>query len=98
MLSLAKARKVEVVTGRAYFESDNAVRVETDKGQEMIEFDKAIVAVGSKPILPPAFDLGNKRIMTSKEALDIEDIPKKSIGCWRGIYWNGVRDCICQNG
>lgn len=75
--SLAKARKVEVLAGRAYFESDNTLRVETKKGQEMIEFNKAIVAVGSQPILPAAFDLGNKRIMTSKEALEIEDIPKK---------------------
>ena len=31
--------------------------------------------MGSKPALPKAFDLGNPRIMTSTEALEIEEIP-----------------------
>jgi len=31
--------------------------------------------VGSKAALPSAFDLGNKRIMTSTEALEIQDVP-----------------------
>ena len=33
--------------------------------------------MGSKPSLPAAFDLGNKRIMTSDEALEIEEVPEK---------------------
>ena len=73
---LAQRRNVEVIYGRGYFEDSRTLRVETEKGQQFIRFGKAIVAVGSKPAMPPAFDLGNKRIMTSTEALEIEEIPK----------------------
>ncbi|MEI7731737.1 MAG: dihydrolipoyl dehydrogenase [Verrucomicrobiota bacterium] len=73
--TLAKARNVTVMQGRGYFENSTTLRVETAEGQKFIEFEKAIVAVGSKPALPRAFDLGNPRIMTSREALDLEDIP-----------------------
>jgi len=51
--------------------------VETEEEQKFIQYDKAIIAVGSISALPAAFDLeGNKRIMTSTEALEIEEIPK----------------------
>ena len=73
---LAKARGVQVIHGRAYFEGSQKLRVETEEGQQFIEYDKAIIAVGSKPAMPKVFDLGNPRIMTSTEALQVEDIPE----------------------
>ncbi len=74
---LAKARGVEVVIGRGVFEDSKILRVETPDGQKFLQFDKAIVATGSKPALPKAFDLGNKRIMTSTEALELEEVPQE---------------------
>jgi dihydrolipoamide dehydrogenase len=41
-----------------------------------VEYDKAILAVGSVPAMPKAFDLGNPRVMTSTEALEVSDIPE----------------------
>jgi len=73
---LAKKRGVQVLTGRGYFEGSQSLRVETPEGQQFVTFDKAIVAVGSKAALPKAFDLGNPRVMTSTEALEIEEIPE----------------------
>ncbi len=74
--TLAKMRGVEVIAGRGYFEGSNKLRVETENGQQFIEYDQAILAVGSLPAMPKAFDLGNPRVMTSTEALEIEDIPE----------------------
>ena len=74
--TLAKMRNVTVITGRAYFEGSNKLRVETEGGQQLVEYDKAILAVGSKPAMPKAFDLGNPRVMTSTEALEVADIPE----------------------
>ena len=74
--SLAKMRGVTVITGRAYFEGSNKLRVETEQGQQFVEYDKAILAVGSAPAIPKAFDLGNPRVMTSTEALEVTDIPE----------------------
>ena len=73
---LAKLRNVQVIQGKAYFEGSQTLRVENEQGQQFVNFETAIVAVGSLPALPKAFDLGNPRIMTSTEALEIEDIPQ----------------------
>jgi dihydrolipoamide dehydrogenase len=74
--TLAKMRGVQVIQGRGYFEGSQTLRVETDQGQQFIEFEKAILAVGSLAAMPKVFDLGNPRIMTSTGALDVEDIPE----------------------
>jgi dihydrolipoamide dehydrogenase len=74
---LAKKRGVQVLTGRGYFEGSQSLRVETAEGQQFVTFDKAIIAVGSKAALPKVFDLGNPRVMTSTEALEVEEIPEE---------------------
>ena len=74
--TLAKMRGVQVIAGRGYFEGSNKLRVETDQGQQFVEYEQAILAVGSVPAMPKAFDLGNPRVMTSTEALEIEDVPE----------------------
>jgi len=74
--TLAKMRGVQVITGRAYFQGSNKLRVETEHGQQFVEYDKAVLAVGSLAAMPKAFDLGNPRVMTSTGALEVEDIPE----------------------
>jgi dihydrolipoamide dehydrogenase len=74
---IAKMRGVQIVSGRGYLEDSSTLRVETESGQQFIKFEKAILAVGSKSAMPKAFDLGNPRIMTSREALEIEEIPQE---------------------
>jgi len=73
---LARMRGVQVLQGRAYFEGSQSLRVETEQGQQFVSFETAIIAVGSVPAMPKAFDLGNPRVMTSTEALEIEDVPE----------------------
>ena len=74
--ALAKMRNVQVIQGRGYFEGSQKLRVETEQGQQFIEYEQAILAVGSLAAMPKAFDLGNPRIMTSTGALEIADIPE----------------------
>lgn len=73
---LAQKRQVEVMYGRGHFEDSQLLRIETSEGQQFIQYETAIIAVGSKPAIPAAFDLGNPRIMTSTEALEFQDIPQ----------------------
>jgi dihydrolipoamide dehydrogenase len=73
---LAKMRGVQVIQGRGYFEDSQTLRVETEQGQQFVRFETAILAVGSLAAMPKAFDLGNPRVMTSTEALEIEEIPE----------------------
>src|SRR4030095_685653 len=72
---LAQHRGVQVVHGRGHFEDSQTLRVETAEGQKFIRYQKAIIAVGSKPTMPNAFDLGHKRIMTSSAALELPNTP-----------------------
>ena len=89
---LAKMRNVQVIQGRGYFEGSQSLRVETEQGQQFINFDKAILAVGSKSAMPKAFDLGNQRIMTSREALDLEEIPETMLSSVAATSaWNWER-------
>ncbi len=74
--NLAQRRGVQVVHGRAHFEDSKTLRVEVADGQTFYNYDQAIIAVGSRPALPKIFDLGNPRIMTSTEALNVDDIPE----------------------
>ncbi len=73
---LAKGKKVETMYGKGHFEDSDTLRVETEEGQKFIKYQQAIIATGSVPALPSVFDLGNKRVMTSDEALELEEIPK----------------------
>ncbi len=73
---LSQKRGVQVIHGRGHFEDSQTLRIETAEGQQFIHYEKAIIAVGSRPAMPKAFDLGNPRIMTSQEALEIKEIPK----------------------
>jgi dihydrolipoamide dehydrogenase len=74
---LAKSRGVDVMVGRGRFEDARSLRVETAEGQKFVDFEHAIVAVGSEPSIPKAWDLGSPRIMTSTEALEVEIIPDR---------------------
>jgi len=75
--NLATRRKVQVIAGRAVFEGPKSLKVETPDGVKTIQFDKAIIASGSRAALPPVFDIKDERVMTSTEALELQAIPKK---------------------
>jgi dihydrolipoamide dehydrogenase len=73
--TLADSRKVTVLKGRAVFYDSETLRVESQNKQLFFSFGNLIISTGSRPYIPGALDLGNPRIMTSNEALCLEDIP-----------------------
>ena len=73
---LTRARKIKHVIGRAKFVDAKSVIVDRKDGtQEIISFDHAILATGSRPIVPPAMNIGSPRVMDSTGALDLPEIP-----------------------
>ncbi len=76
---LCKGNKVTVVKGKAFFESSNRVRITEGNNVSYIEFDKAIIATGSKPIEIPAFKFDGNKILSSTEALKLDAIPKNLV-------------------
>ena len=71
--SLAKQRKVEVVVGKAAFSGSHQLTVEGKDGKIEIEFENAIIAVGSESMTLP-FIPEDKRIFSSTGALELADI------------------------
>ena len=76
LMSLAKRRGVQLVGGRAEFESSESVRVH-DAEVSRIRFRRAIIATGSKPIpFPGAEFKAGRRVMSSTGALALADVPE----------------------
>lgn len=71
---LRRARKVEHVQGSARFVDPHTLKID-ESGQE-IRFRYAVIATGSRPVVPAALQLDSKRVMTSTEALELEDVPQ----------------------
>ncbi len=72
----AEKRKVEILYGEGRFENSREIRLQTSAGEKSVQFEKAIIAVGSRAAMPKAFGVVDKRVMTSTEALALEEIPK----------------------
>ncbi len=75
---LCKQNNIQVIKGTASFESSSKLKIEGNGAISFVEFDKAIIAVGSKPIELPNFKFGG-RIISSTEALSLERIPEKLV-------------------
>ena len=73
LTALAKQRKVEVVYGTAKFSGPHQVTVDTPEGVSCIDFENAIIAVGSESVNLP-FIPQDKRIFSSTGALELADI------------------------
>jgi dihydrolipoamide dehydrogenase len=82
---LAKARKVQVVTGKGAFSSANTLTVETAEGSKVIAFKNAIIAAGSSVAKIPGFPYDDKRLIDSTGALELRDIPKTLLVIGGGI-------------
>lgn len=73
-----KSAGVDVLLGRAEFQDSRNVRVEADgESAVRVKFKHAIIATGSRPIMPGIFDIGSSLVMDSTGALEITDIPAK---------------------
>jgi len=82
--ALAKQRKVEIVQGTAQFISNNQIAVETPQGKQVIKFENAIIAAGSRPVKLP-FLPEDPRIIDSTGALELEDTKAKLLVIGGGI-------------
>jgi dihydrolipoamide dehydrogenase len=83
---LMKKNKVDTYYGWGSFMAANKIKVEkNDGGAEEIEADKVIIATGSKPNTPDAFNYDGKRVITSTEALEITKLPKRMVIIGGGV-------------
>jgi dihydrolipoamide dehydrogenase len=83
---LMKKNKIDVHNGLGSFVDKNHIKVtKADKSETIIETDKVIIATGSKPITPAVFNYDKKRVITSTEALLLQEVPKKMVVVGGGV-------------
>ncbi|WP_375780331.1 dihydrolipoyl dehydrogenase [Bradyrhizobium sp. ma5] len=84
LAGMAKARKVEVVTGVGTFLDPHHLEVATAGGRKTVKFAKAIIAAGSQAVKLP-FLPEDPRIVDSTGALQLKSIPTRMLVVGGGI-------------
>jgi len=75
---LCKSRGVELIQARGRFaDAETLILERAGQPDEQRKFSHCIVAVGSRPAMPPIFDIGDPRVMDSTGALELPDIPER---------------------
>lgn len=83
---LMDKNKIDVHVGVGSFIDKNTVSVKTNSGEETrLSAKNIIIATGSKPNYFPGMQPDKKRIITSTEALDLKEIPKKMVVIGAGV-------------
>lgn len=83
---LMKKNKIDVHQGFGSFADANTLNVKKEDGStEQITAKNFIIATGSKPSSFPSMPIDKKRIITSTEALTLQEVPKHLIVIGAGV-------------
>jgi len=75
--TLAGSRKVEVIQARAMLKDGVTLQLSGPDAPSELSFGHAIIATGSKPVIPSSLKLDDSRVMDSTSALRLPDIPSR---------------------
>ncbi|MBJ9922177.1 dihydrolipoyl dehydrogenase [Burkholderia cenocepacia] len=84
LAGMARARKVEVVTGIGAFVDPFHMEVQGDNGKKIVKFKQAIIAAGSQAVKLPFMPEG-PRVVDSTGALELRQLPKRMLVIGGGI-------------
>jgi len=85
---LIVSHKVKIISGRGVVTTPGKIKVESDNGFTQIEAGKIILATGSHPIEIPGIPFDGQTVISSKEALELQQIPQSMV-----IVGGGVIGC-----
>lgn len=76
---LLESQGVEFKKGKAFFQDSNTVRIDMEHNAETVKFDNAIIATGSQPVELPGFEFDKDRVISSREILQLEEVPDEIV-------------------
>ncbi len=76
---LMKKNKIDVLRGHGSIESKGVVAVENEEGRTLYEADHIILATGARPRQMPFIPIDGEKIITSREALVIKELPESIV-------------------
>lgn len=82
---LMDKNKITTFYGHGSFKDKNTILVKSDKETIEIIAKKTVIATGSKPSSFPGMEIDKKRIISSTEALKLQEVPKHFIVIGGGV-------------
>jgi NAD(P) transhydrogenase len=76
---------VDVLTGVASFVNDHCVKITGLTGENTVQADKIVIAVGTKPADSPKVPINGRTIINSDQILDLQQLPKTLIVVGGGV-------------
>lgn len=73
---LAARRGIEIVHGSTAFTGSRRIRI-SNGGAGTLTFKHAVIATGSRPIHLPGIEVDGERVVTSREALQLREVPER---------------------
>lgn len=95
--TLANSRKVDVFQARARFTNPTTLALSGPEGTQTLTCTHAILATGSRPVIPESLKLDDPRVMDSTSALDLPDVPERLLvvgGGYIGLELGTVYDAL----
>jgi dihydrolipoamide dehydrogenase len=95
---LSKQRKINFIQGKASFANSSTITIEKIGGDTIeLNYDKAIIATGSRITTIPSLEIKSERFLNSKTALDLPAIPKSLLvigGGYIGLELGSVYNAL----
>jgi len=88
LTGLIQSHKVKIIEGRGVVVAPNRIKVESQAAATEIEAGSIILATGSQPVQIPAFPFDGLTVISSKETLALQEIPRSMV-----IVGGGVIGC-----
>ncbi len=85
LVALLKSQSVDLISGRAVLIDDHTALVNTDEGEREIGFDYALISTGSAPRVPDWVEVDGERILTTRDAYDLESVPEHVVVIGSGV-------------
>ncbi|MCJ7718235.1 MAG: dihydrolipoyl dehydrogenase [Anaerolineales bacterium] len=102
---LLRKNKITLFTGSAVFTSPKTLQVSGKEGKEDLQADNIVIATGARPFIIPGIKIDGKQVVTYKEAILQESLPKSvliigagAIGMEFATIWNsyGVKVTVVE--
>lgn len=74
--NLLKSNKVTKISGEGSFKSKNEIIVKNGGSETIVDFDYAVIATGSIPVIIPLPGVNLLGVITSDEVLSLSEVPK----------------------
>jgi dihydrolipoamide dehydrogenase len=84
-VSLLSSQGVEIIDGTGRLSGPNEATVETERGPRQVSFDRCLISTGSAPRVPAWATIDGERVLTTREAYGLEEIPKHLVVIGSGV-------------